>query len=118
MMPAVPAPKSAAIRVPVELKLKRNYKYDSRKRVFESGSGTSFDPHRDLPKDTRIVYKVPALAAADEARLSQPEKELRRYMQVILPQGVSPQNFVDVVRAWPSVEEASVGPDVSLPNAR
>jgi hypothetical protein len=85
MMPAVPPPKSAAIRVPVELKLKRNYKYDSRKRVFVSGSGTSFDPHRDLPKDTRIVYKVPALAAADESGLSQPEKELRRYMQVILP---------------------------------
>jgi len=118
MMPAVPAPKSAAIRVPVELKLKRNYKYDSRKRVFESGSGTSFDPYRDLPKDTRIVYKVPALAAADEAKLSKPEKDLRRYMQVILPQGVSPQDFVEIVRAWPSVEEASVGPDVSLPSTK
>ena len=86
--------------------------------MFESGSGTSFDPHRDLPKDTRIVYKVPALAAADELRLTQSEKELRRYMQVILPQGVSPQDFVEIVRAWPSVEEASVGPDVSLPDAR
>ena len=71
-----------------------------------------------LPKGTSIVYKVPALAAADEPRLSQPEKELRRYMQVILPQGVAPQDFVDVVRAWPSVEEASVGPDVSLPDSR
>ena len=50
--------------------------------------------------------------------LSQAEKELRRYMQVILPQGVSPQDFVEIVRAWPSVEEASVGPDVSLPDAR
>src|SRR4029078_11518228 len=118
MMPAVPAPKSAAIRVPVELKLKRNYKYDSRKRVFEAGSGTSFDPHRDLPKDTSIVYKVPALAAADESKLSQPEKELRRYMQVILPQGVAPKIFVDVVSAWPRVEEASFGPDVSLPDSR
>ena len=117
-MPAVPAPKSAAIRVLVELKLKRNYKYDSRKRVFESGSGTRFDPHRDLPKGTSIVYKVPALAAADYSRLSQAEKELRRYMQVILPQGVAPQDFVDVVRRWPSVEEASVGPDVSLPRVR
>ena len=117
-MPAVPAPKSAAISVPVELKLKRNYKYDSRKRVFESGSGTSFDPYRDLPKDTRIVYKVPALAAADEAGLSKPEKDLRRYMQVILPPGVSPQDFVDIVRAWPGVEEASVGPDVSLPSTK
>ncbi len=69
-----------------------------RKRVFESGSGTSFDPYRDLPKDTLIVYKVPALADADESGLSKPEKELRRYMQVILPQGVSPQDFVEIVR--------------------
>jgi hypothetical protein len=118
MMPAVPAPKNAGIRVPVELKLKRNYTYDSRRRVFESGSGTRFDPYQDLPKDTRIVYKVPALAAADEATLSKPERELRRYMQVILPDGAAPQDYVDAVRAWPSVEEASVGPDVSLPSAR
>jgi hypothetical protein len=58
------------------------------------------------------------VAAADESKLSQPDKELWRYMQVILPQGVSPQDFVDVVRGWPSVEEASVGQDVSLPNVR
>ena len=62
-----------------------------------------------LPKGTIIVYKVPALAAADEPRLSQPEEELRRY---------NSQDFVDVVRRWPSVEEVSVGPDVSLPHAR
>ena len=54
-----------------------------------------------LPKGTGIVYKVPALAAADEPRLSQPEEELRRYMQVIPPQGVASQDFVDVVRRWP-----------------
>jgi len=45
-----------------------------------------------LPKGTIIVYKVPALAAADEPRLSQPEEELRRY---------NSQDFVDVVRRWP-----------------
>ena len=39
-------------------------------------------------------------------------------MQVILPQGVSPQDFVEIVRAWPGVEEASVGPDVSLPSTK
>jgi hypothetical protein len=118
MMPAVPAPKNAGISIPVELKLKPNYRYDSRKRVFESGSGTRFNPFKDLPKDTRIVYKVPALAAADEAKLSESERELRRYMQVILPPGAAPQDYVDAVRAWPGVEEASVGPDVSLPGVR
>jgi hypothetical protein len=39
-------------------------------------------------------------------------------MQVILPEGVSPQDYVELVKAWPAVEEASLGPDVSLPNAR
>ena len=66
MMPAVPPPKSAAIRGSGRTETQAHYKYDSRERVFVSGFGTSFDPHRDLPKDTRIVYKVPALAAADE----------------------------------------------------
>jgi hypothetical protein len=118
MMPAVPAPKSAAIRVPVELKLKRNYKYDSRKRVFESGSGTSFDPISDCRKIQASSTRCRLWPRRMSRELSQPEKELRRYMQVILPQGVAPQDFVDVVRAWPSVEEASVGPDVSLPDSR
>ena len=93
------------------MKLKPNYRYDPRKRVFESGSGTRFDPVGDLPKNTRIVYKVPALAEAETASLSKSEKDLRRYMQVILPEGASPQDYVEIIRAWPSVEEAWVAPE-------
>jgi hypothetical protein len=38
-------------------------------------------------------------------------------VQVILPAGESPADYVDLIRAWPSVEEAWVGPEISLPNA-
>ena len=117
MIPAVPVPKKAGIKVPVELKLKRRYWYDPSKRVFESESGERFNPSGDLPKNTRVVYKVPALAAADAATLSKHEKDLRRYMQVILPEGVSAADYIAAIRAWPVVEDAWVAPDISLPKA-
>jgi hypothetical protein len=101
----------------VEVKLKSNCRYDSRKRAFESASGERFSPSGDLPRNTRIVYKVPALAAADPAKLSKHEKELRRYLQVILPEGEAPADYVAAIRAWPCVEDAWVAPEVSLPIA-
>ena len=117
MMPAVPVPGSAGIRVPVEVKLKPEYRYDSSRRIFESDFGERFAPNGGLPKNTRIVYKVPALAKTDVGKLSKAERNLRRYVQVILPAGESPADYVDLIRAWPSVEEAWVGPEISLPNA-
>jgi len=117
MMPEVPVPKTAGIKIPVEVKLRRQYKYDPSRRIFESDSGEQFRPSGDLPKHTRIVYKVPALAEANPAKLSKSEKDLRRFMQVILPAGESAADYVEAIRAWPSVEEAWVGPEVSLPNA-
>ena len=113
MMPAVPLP--GHIRVPLELKLKRGWRFVPERRVFESDSGGKFAPPR-LPRNTRIVYKAPVLARADEATLSKHEKELRRYLQIILPPGESAADYVSIVRAWPSVEEAQVAPDVSLPS--
>jgi hypothetical protein len=101
----------------VELKLKPRYRYDSSRRVFESESGERFKPSVELPKNTRIVYKVPALAEADPAKLSKYERDLRRYMQVILPTGESAADYVDAIRAWPSVEDAWIAPAVSLPGA-
>ena len=44
MMPAVPVPRSAGIKIPVEIKLKPRYRYDASKRVFESGTGERFRP--------------------------------------------------------------------------
>src|SRR4029453_8020766 len=102
MMPAVPLPRGAGIKRPVEVKLKPKYRYDASRRVFESDSGERFKPSGDLPRNTRIVHKVPALAAADAAKLSKHEKDLRRYMQVILPEGESATDYVEAIRKWPS----------------
>jgi hypothetical protein len=118
MIPAVPVPRSAWIKVPVEIKLKPQYRYDAGKRVFVSEKGERFRPDGALPKGTRIVYKVPALAEADPRKLSASERDLQRYMQVILPQGEAAADYLEIVRAWPSVEDAWVAPEVSLPGAR
>jgi hypothetical protein len=63
----------------------------------------------------RIVYKVPNLARTKEANLSKDERDLRRYMQVILPAGESPAEYVNMIRDWPCVVEAHVAPEISLP---
>jgi hypothetical protein len=117
MFPAVHVPRSAKVRIPVEVKLKPRYRYNPSERVFESSSGARFDPFGYLPKKTRIVYKTPALAEKDASKLSRWERELRRHLQVILPHGASPRDYVDIIRKWPSVEGAEVGPEVSLPHA-
>ena len=115
MIPAVPLPQGSGFKVPVELKLKPDWRYDSKKHAFVSESGERFKPTGDLPKRTRLVYKIPELAVANPEELSKYEKELRLYMQVILPEGESPAKYVEAIRAWPSVEDANTGPEISLP---
>ena len=116
MIPAVGLPADSKIRTPIDLKLKPKWTYNPSRRVFESDSGKKYTPGNDLPKNSKIVYKVPSLAEADESKLTKSERDLLRYMQVILPEGESPAEYVDVVREWPSVEEAHVAPEVSLPH--
>ncbi|HSK73377.1 MAG TPA: hypothetical protein VK892_16875 [Pyrinomonadaceae bacterium] len=115
MIPAVRLPKNSKIRIPVDLKLKPNWRYEPGQRIFVSGTGKEFNPISDLPENTKIVYKVPSLVDADESKLSKSEKDLRRYLQVILPPGKSPAEYVDVIRSWRCVEEAHTAPEISLP---
>ena len=103
------------MRTPLDFKLKPGWRFDEKRRVFKSDSGQEFSPRGTLPARSRIVYKVPTLAQADVAKLDAHERELRRYMQVILPHGESPAKYLLAVRAWPSVEDAQAGPEVSLP---
>ncbi len=117
MIPAVAPPGDSGVRTPIDVKLKKTWRFDANRRLFSSTSGETVVPAPTLPKGSRIEYKVPALAAADPASLSQPERDLARYMHVVLPKGKSPHEFVDAVRAWPPVESAEVAPDVSLPSS-
>jgi hypothetical protein len=114
MIPSVKLPTNK-IKIPVEVKLKPGWKFDSSRRRFESAKGEKFAPRGDLPKHSKLVYKIPSLARADTSKLSKPERDLQRYIQVILPKGQSAADYVEVIREWPSVAEAHVAPEVSLP---
>lgn len=103
------------IAVPIEIKLKPGWTYHARRRRFESDAGKSCNPFADLPKGCRIVYKVPELLRQDPSRLSEPERDLIRYLQIILPPEASAADHVDKVRSWPCIQQADVGPIVSLP---
>lgn len=115
MIPAVPLPRGSRVRPSIVLKLKPGWRWEAKRRSFVSGGRGEFDPRGDLPRNSRIVYKAPALGKADASGLSRHEKALQRYLQVILPAGESPAAYLDVVRAWPPVAEAQAAPDISLP---
>ena len=111
MMPAVPPPRSAKIKIPVELK--PGWRFDPKRRVFVSDRGQVWKPK--LQRSSRIVYKIPRLAKARAASLSNPERVLQSYMQVILPASESPRAHLHTIATWPFVEEAYVAPEISLP---
>lgn len=115
MFPATPLPDDAGVRVPVEATLRPGWRYDAKRRAFVSDDGDEFRPANDLPAGSQIVYKVPAPKGSKRQALSAAERDLQRYLQVILPAGESASDYVETVRRWPSLEGASVGPTVSLP---
>jgi hypothetical protein len=114
MIPAVPLPKKSKIKIPLELKLKSGWRYEPSKRRFRSDSGAEC-PARGLPKNSKIIHKVPRLAQADQRTLSKPERHLSRAVQVILPAGESAAEYLKIIRTWPCIEDAYVGPEISLP---
>ena len=116
MYPAVPVPENSGVKTPVDFKLKPGWRYDPSRRVFVSDSGKEFAPKGDLPKKSKIVPKIASLAAADRSKLSEAERDLQLYAQVILPEGESAADYVETVRSWPCVDEASLPPEISLPN--
>ena len=118
MIPAVPAPTDGSVRTPIDVTLKRGWSFDAKRRRFVSAKGETFSPFADLPKGSRIVYKAPHLARAAGSTLTAHEVALLRYMQVILPNAEPVARYISAVRAWPPVEQAQAGPDVSLPGPR
>lgn len=113
-VPAVLPPKGAPRRF-IAFTLKPDWRFDARRRVFTSASGEAFSPLALLPDGSRIAWTVPRLARADVSTLSGEERELRRHMQIVLPEGASPARHLRRVRGWPCVAEAHVSPQISLP---
>jgi hypothetical protein len=111
--PAVSAPKELSGRA-IEFKLRPGWLYDEVKRVFVDPEGVEFAAPR-LPKNSRVVYKVPSLARSAAKGLSKAEKDLRRYMQVILPSRRSGKAVLQSLQSLPAVEQAHLAPEISLP---
>ena len=115
MFPEVPLPEDVPVKRPIELTLKPGWRYDSRRQTFVGAKGDSFSPKDALPSGSRIAYQVPDLAGKDPAELSKPERELQRYIHVVLPSEAKPEDYVAVASKWPCVAAASVAPEISLP---
>lgn len=109
------------LRTPVEVKLNAGWEFDSTRRAFVSDRGETFVPRERLPARSKIVHKTPALLAAaasrGKAKLSAAERNLLRYVQVILPAESSPPACVETIRQWPCVESATLPPEISLPDS-
>ena len=104
MFPAVPPPKELSCRS-IDFKLKPGWRFDEAKGVFIDRSGVEFATPR-LPKNSRVLYKVPSLARSASKKLSGAERDLQRYMQVILPSPRSTKSVLQAVQSLPAVEEA------------
>jgi hypothetical protein len=115
MIPAVPLPRGVKIAPTIEVKLGRDWRYDPKRGLFMSERGEQFAPGRALPRTARIVPKVPSLARTAPARLSKAERELTRFVQIVLPPRTDPARLIAAIRRWPSVEDAQPAPRVSLP---
>jgi len=111
--PAVPPPKHLRVRS-VDFKLKSGWRYDEAKRAFVDPKGAEFPVPR-LPKNSRVVYKVPELARSATKKLSKAEQDLQRYMQVILPSPRSAKTALEILESLHAVEEAHLAPEISLP---
>lgn len=115
-VPEVPQP--PGISTPIDVTMKAAWSYEPATRTFSSSSGETFALRGLLPKGTKVVHKTPSLAKKDPSTLSAAERKLTRYLQIILPAGEPPAAYVARVRTWPPVEDAALGPEISLPQPK
>ncbi|MDP1561473.1 MAG: hypothetical protein Q8M16_08760 [Pirellulaceae bacterium] len=117
MFPAVPPSDDLTHRAAVELVLAEGWRYNSRRRVFVSDNDELFRPPQELLAYGQLVYKVPTLAKQNPQDLSAAERDLQRYMQLILPPTELTATLLENLQAWPCIEAATPGPKISLPKA-
>jgi hypothetical protein len=104
----------ARVRPSLSLRLRPGWRLAAPGEFAETG-GARLHVAADLPPGAELVPTVPALAAADPKRLSAPERELARHVQLVLPSGVDAAKLLPVVRRWACVEHAQLPPQISLP---
>jgi hypothetical protein len=103
------------LRPHLVLKLKKGWAFDARRRQFVSATGKAVTTQQLIPQGAQVVHVTPSLAKADPKSLSAPERELARYVQLILPMGDDAAARVAAVRKWEPVAEVSLPPQARLP---
>ena len=93
--------------------LKPGWRYDPARGRFTSSRGKELPPE-GLPRGTRVVAMLPALAGAPPDTFTADERRLARYIHVALPAGKDPAEFLSVVRNWPCVADVRQPPEVGL----
>ena len=118
-MPCVMGPQPEmtpqGVRPHLVVKLKPEWRYDTSGGMFVSAGGEGLSPAKDLPARSRIEPMVPQLAEADPAELSEDERNLARYVNVIFPKQIAASDYLATVGQWACVEEVRPSPEISLP---
>lgn len=95
--------------------LESGWRYDAESSRFVSDSDEALEVGGGLPEGTEIVYMMPDLQEAERESLNEHERDLTRYLHVLLPEGADTAAALAVVAAWSCVADSWLPPDVSLP---
>lgn len=97
------------------VQLKFDWRFDPSQDAFVSSRGRVVAPHKALPRGSRVVHMVPELATEDPRELNQDERDLTRYVHVMLPKRADVSQLLDTVGAWICVADVRLPPEISLP---
>ncbi len=103
------------IRPHLVAKLRDGWTYDPSAAVFVAADGRQFQSQAKVPKGTTIVHMTPDLACAPALSLSPAERDLARYIQIILPRGKSPSAYLPRLAQWECLAEVGLPPEIDLP---
>ncbi len=106
---------SAGVSPHLDVRLKPGWRFDRRRRALVSETGRSLSLRGRLSPGARVVPMAPTLADADPQSLSEDERLLARYLQVVLPPGTDPDDLTVNLRALEGVESVSAPPRIGLP---
>ena len=104
----------AGVSSHLDVRLKPGWRFDRRRRALVSDGGRSLSLRGKLSPGARIVPMAPTLADADPQSLSDDERLLARYLQVVLPPGADPTDWAADLRGLEGVETVSTPPRISL----
>lgn len=112
-VPSVPPP--AGIPRPLVLQIRPDWTFLAGTSELLGPQGVRSAPLAELPAGSVVRPAVPDLAECESAALDESERELQRFLHIILPESVSPESWLEAVRRWPGVASVCVAPQCELP---